>query len=111
MFHAWRTTDLSIILGDPGARGQGYGSEAIFLLMNYAFGFLNFHRISIGVVGFNEAAIRFYEKAGFKKEGLERDGYYFNHCYSDFVMMSILEDEFREAWKEKLEEEGLGIRD
>ncbi len=95
MFPAWRTTDLSIIIGEKDAWGKGYGSEAIRLLMDYAFGALNFHRVAVGVVGFNERALRFYEKAGFKREGIQRDGYYYNHAYHDFVMMSILEDEFR----------------
>ena len=95
MFPPWRTTDLSIILGDKSAWGQGYGTEAMRLLLDYAFGFLNFHRVAIGVVGSNERALRFYEKIGFKREGVQRDGYFYNHRYQDFVMMSILEDEFR----------------
>jgi diamine N-acetyltransferase len=95
MFYAWRTTDLSIILGEQDTWSHGYGTEAINLLMDYAFGYLNFHRISIGVVGFNEHALRFYEKVGFKREGIQRDGYFYNHRYSDFVMMSILEEEYR----------------
>jgi RimJ/RimL family protein N-acetyltransferase len=95
MFPAWRTTDLSIIIGEKDAWDKGYGSEAIRLLLDYAFGALNFHRVAVGVVGFNERAIRFYAKAGFKKEGIQRDGYYHNHAYHDFVMMSILEGEFR----------------
>ncbi|MBU2439364.1 GNAT family N-acetyltransferase [bacterium] len=96
MFHAWRTTDISIIIGEKDAWGKGYGTEAILLLIDYAFRRLNFHRVAIGVVGFNEKAIRFWEKVGFKKEGIQRDGYSYNHKYYDFVMMSILEDEFRE---------------
>ena len=95
MYFPWRTTDLTIIIGDESARGQGLGTEAIILLMDYAFGFLGMHRISIGVVGFNEQALRFYEKVGFKREGIQRDGYYFAHEFHDFVMMSILENEFR----------------
>jgi diamine N-acetyltransferase len=95
MMPAWRTTDLSIILGERDAWGKGYGTEAITLLMNYAFGFLNFHRIAIGVVGFNRRALQFYEKVGFQREGIQRDGYYYAHQYHDFIMMSILEDEFR----------------
>jgi diamine N-acetyltransferase len=98
MFHPWRTTDLTMIIGDKTAWSKGYGSEAIWLLMDYAFGYLNFHRISIGVVGSNERALRFYEKMGFRREGIQRDGYYYNHTYQDFVMMSILDDEFRE-WR------------
>ena len=96
MFHAWRTTDISIIIGEKNAWGKGYGTESILLLLDYAFRRLNFHRVAIGVVGFNEKAIRFWEKIGFKKEGIQRDGYYYKHKYHDFVMMSILEDEFRE---------------
>ena len=99
MFPPWRTTDLSIILGDQTAWGKGYGTETIHLLLDYAFGYLNFHRVSIGVVGSNERALRFYEKVGFKREGIQRDGYYYNHTYQDFVMLSILEDEFRASPK------------
>jgi RimJ/RimL family protein N-acetyltransferase len=95
IFYPWRTADLTIILGEPSARGKGYGRETILLLMDYAFGALALHRLSIGVVGFNERALRFYESVGFKQEGVQRDGYFYNHAFSDFVMMSILEDEFR----------------
>ncbi len=91
----WKTTDLTMIIGDESARGQGLGTEAIVLLMDYAFGYLGFHRIAIGVVGFNDKALRFYEKVGFKREGIQRDGYFYRHKFHDFVMMSILEDEFR----------------
>ena len=95
MFPPWRTTDLTMIIGEKEARGKGYGSEAIHLLLDYAFGYLNFHRVAIGVVGFNERALKFYERIGFSREGVQRDGYYHNHAYHDFIMMSILEEEFR----------------
>lgn len=101
MFHAWRTTDLTIILGEKEEWGKGYGTEAIDLMLDYAFGYLNFHRVAVGVVGFNEAAVRFYEKAGFTKEGIQRDGYYYSHEYHDFIMMSILEDDFRTLWSRR----------
>jgi RimJ/RimL family protein N-acetyltransferase len=70
MVPAWRTTDLSIILGEKDAWGRGYGTEAIRLLLDYAFGALNMHRVAIGVVGFNERALRFYENVGFRREGV-----------------------------------------
>jgi diamine N-acetyltransferase len=95
MFPPWRTTDLTLIIGEKDARGKGYGTEAIDLLLDYAFGYLNFHRVAVGVVGFNTDALRFYENVGFRREGVQRDGYYYDHKYHDFVMMSILEDEYR----------------
>lgn len=96
MDRAWRTTDISVIIWEREEWGKGYGSEAILLLLDYAFRHLNFHRVAIGVVGFNERALHFWEQVGFKKEGVQRDGYYYDGKYYDFVMMSILEDEFRE---------------
>jgi len=99
MFPAWRTTDWSLIIGEKSARGKGYGAEAARLMLNYAFGHLNFHRVSIGVVGFNTGALNFYVRMGFRREGIQRDGYYYDHRYHDFVMMSMLEHEFQEKQK------------
>ena len=97
MFRPWRSTDMTIIIGERDAWGKRYGTEAGHLLLDYAFRRLGFHRISVGVVGFNERALRFWESLGFKKEGVERDEYHYDDEYSDGVMMSILEDEFRKA--------------
>ena len=97
MFHAWRATDLTLIIGDHSAWGKGYGTQAIRLLLDYAFGHLSFHRVAVGVVDFNERALHFYESIGFRREGVERDGYFYGHRYHDFVMMSILEDEYRRS--------------
>jgi diamine N-acetyltransferase len=102
MFPAWRTTDLSLIIGERAAWRKGYGTDAMELLLDYAFGYLNFHRVAIGVVGTNERALHFYEKIGFKREGIQRDGYYYNHAYQDFVMMSMLENEFQAGRKHRL---------
>jgi RimJ/RimL family protein N-acetyltransferase len=92
----WHTTDVSVIIGQKEEWGQWYGTESILLLLDHAFRHLGFHRVAVGVVGFNERALRFWEKLGFRKEGVQRDGYYYDGKYHDFVMMSILEDEFRE---------------
>jgi len=96
MFRPWRTTDMTIIIGEKDEWGKRYGTEAGHLLLDYAINRLGFHRVSIGVVGFNKRALRFWKGLGFKREGVERDGYYCDGEYSDFVMMSILEDEYRE---------------
>jgi len=100
--YIWRAADLSIMIGEKGEWGKGYGTETIRLLLNYGFEALNFHRISLGVFDFNKRAIRAYEKAGFKKEGVLRDGYFCENKYHDVIMMSILEDEFRDDGKMKL---------
>jgi RimJ/RimL family protein N-acetyltransferase len=100
MFSPWRSTDMTIIIGEKNEWGKGYGTEVGHLLLHYAFRQLGFHRISIGVVGFNKRALRFWESLGFKKEGVERDAHYYDDEFSDGIMMSILENEFRKNEKQ-----------
>lgn len=64
---------LFIGLGNENKRGKGYGKEAMKLLLEYGFMNLNFHRIQLNVLEFNEKAINLYEKCGFKKEGIFRE--------------------------------------
>ena len=73
--------ELRIALG--AALDRGYGSMAIELLTRHAFSALQLHRLYAYVLAFNIRAVRAFEKAGFKKEGLllgdrKRGGSYIN---------------------------------
>jgi RimJ/RimL family protein N-acetyltransferase len=67
--NAW----VGIAIGEEEYRGKGYGTDAMNLLLKYAFHALNLHRVNLGVFEFNKRAIRSYEKCGFKYEGTERE--------------------------------------
>jgi RimJ/RimL family protein N-acetyltransferase len=60
-------------IGDRGAWGKGYGTEALRLALQYAFDELNLHRLTLTVIDYNERAIALYEKAGFRREGVFRE--------------------------------------
>ena len=94
MFPAWRCTDLSIIIPDPKMQRKGYGSEAIRIMLDLAFRRYEMNRVSIGVVALNANALAFYKKIGFKEEGIQEQGYYYEGKFSDFVMMRILRQEW-----------------
>ena len=94
MFPAWRCTDLSIIIPDPKMQRKGYGSEAIRIMLDLAFRRYEMNRVSIGVVALNANALAFYKKIGFKEEGIQEQGYYYEGRFSDFVMMRILRQEW-----------------
>ena len=94
MFPAWHCTDLTIIIPAPEAQNKGYGTEAIRLMLDMAFNEYEMNRVSIGVVGLNTEALKFYERIGFKQEGIQEQGYYYNGEYSDFIMMRILREEW-----------------
>ena len=74
--------------------GHGYGAETIRLMIDLAIHTYDMNRIAIGVVGQNTNALEFYKKIGFKQEGIQEQGYYYNDEYSDFIMMRILKSEW-----------------
>ncbi len=89
-----RSADFHIFI-DGAYTGQGYGTEATRLMLDYGFGILNLHRVELLVFGFNTRAIHVYEKLGFVQEGMKRQSWYYDHAWHDTVLMSILEDEYR----------------
>jgi RimJ/RimL family protein N-acetyltransferase len=89
-----RGAELQIRLGDEGERRKGYGSEALQLLLDFAFGDLNLNRVYLHVFSTNEAALRVYEEVGFVREGTLRRAVYIDGKYIDVVAMGILRDEY-----------------
>ena len=92
-----RRASLAIGMVDPDAMDKGYGTEAIRLLLDYAFKTLNLHRVSLRVLAYNQRAIRSYEKWGFRIEGRERETAFVDGAWHDDVIMGILEDELIQA--------------
>ncbi len=82
--------EYGIFIGEPDARGRGYGSAAAGLMIQYAFEELNLHRLFLRVYAENTQAIRSYEKAGFVKEAHLRDDVCIDGKYHDIVLMGIL---------------------
>ena len=95
MFPAWHCTDFTIIIPDPEMQHKGYGTEAIRIMLDMAFHQYDMNRVAIGVVGQNSNALAFYNKIGFRQEGIQEQGYYYNNEYSDFIMMRILRSEWK----------------
>lgn len=55
------------------AHGTGAALSATRSVLRYAFGNLGLHRVYLNVRADNPRAIRFYEKVGFRREGIARD--------------------------------------
>ncbi len=78
-----RASWLAVGIGEAAYRGQGYGGEALGLMLRFAFHEINLHRVQLSVFSYNERAIRLYERLGFMREGvmrefLQRDGQRFD---------------------------------
>ncbi len=67
--HAKKSAILRITIGSPEALGKGLGSEAVALLVRYAFEIAGWKKLLLQVLDTNTRAVRTYEKAGFMKTG------------------------------------------
>jgi len=92
--HREQSAELGIIIGDKTQWGQGYGQEAIKLLLKFSFEEMNLHRIFLRVNVTNIRGIRCYEKCGFVKEGQLRDAVYHSGHFEDQLIMSVLRSEY-----------------
>lgn len=64
--------DVTLMLGDRSAWGQGYGSEAILAASRYAMRVLGMRKLTAGMYAANQGSYRAFLKAGYKQEGLRR---------------------------------------
>ncbi len=90
---------VGIGLGEREYWGKGYGTDAMRLILRYAFRELNLHRVSLGVFEYNPRAMRAYEKAGFQPEGRARKVVYREGLRRDIIHMGILRDEWEELMR------------
>lgn len=92
-----RDAFVGLGIGERDFWGRGYGTDAMNVILRYAFTEVNLRRVTLTVFEYNPRAIRSYEKAGFRHEGrmrglLNREGKRW-----DELFMGIL----REEWMEK----------
>lgn len=71
-------------------RGQGYASEALHLLCDYAFRFLQLHQLSAYVASDNADSLRLFRSCGFEEAGLLRDWILTPDGYRDVVLFQRL---------------------
>lgn len=87
-------TLVAIALGERKFWGKGYGTDAMRIMLRFAFNELNLRRVGLIVFEYNPRAIRSYEKAGFKHEGRVRGSILREGKRWDFLYMGVLRDEW-----------------
>jgi diamine N-acetyltransferase len=92
--HMNRTAVFGILIGEPDARGKGYGTETARLMLDYGFTALGLHSISLSVNAGNLAGRRAYEKAGFREYGRQRECKFVGGKLCDTIHMDCLATEF-----------------
>jgi RimJ/RimL family protein N-acetyltransferase len=91
--------ELGIFIGEKDAWNQGYGPEAIVLLLNWLFNHRNLHRVWLTVQSNNPRAMRVYEKIGFAREGTYREHNFYDGAWHDEHIYGILASEFNARYR------------
>lgn len=85
---------LGMAIGDPAYWNKSYGTDALRLMLQYAFDELNLFRVSLEVLSYNTRAIRLYEKCGFVREGVQRQAFKRDGRRWDVYNYAILADDY-----------------
>jgi RimJ/RimL family protein N-acetyltransferase len=89
-----RRADLGYALG-RAYWGRGYMTEALPILLRFAFDSLNLHRIMADTDPRNLPSIRQLERLGFRREGYLREHYLLNGEAQDAIVFGLLRSESR----------------
>lgn len=73
---------------------NGYGTEAVELLLRFYFGELTYHKVEIDVYSYNDQSIAFHEALGFQHEGRRRQSHFAKAKYHDVRLMGMTAEEF-----------------
>ncbi len=88
-----QTAGLGYWIGAAHAR-QGYVTEALWAVLEYAFQRLGLHRVEAACLPGNEASRRLLLKSGFQEEGYAREYLRINGSWQDHQLFAILRGEF-----------------
>jgi RimJ/RimL family protein N-acetyltransferase len=94
-----RRAQLGILLGERDALDQGYGSEAIVVLLNWLFNQQNAQRVWLGVEADNPRTMRVYERIGFTREDTLRRHNFYDGAWHDQHFYGILRDELNAPYR------------
>jgi RimJ/RimL family protein N-acetyltransferase len=86
---------IGIGIGPRAFWNKGYGTDAMRVLMRFAFTELNLERLTLNVFAYNERAQRSYLKAGFQVEGRQRERLRRGRRRYDMIFMGILRGEWQ----------------
>ncbi|HEY9759835.1 MAG TPA: GNAT family protein [Oculatellaceae cyanobacterium] len=89
-----KAADMSLLIGDDGARGCGFGREAWGMAMDLLFMTKGMYRITAGTVSGNQPMERIFLHFGMTLEGVLRRHQFFNGERLDVLLYGMLRDEW-----------------
>lgn len=77
---------VGIIIHDQANRNRGVGREALSLLIDYSFNFLNLHQLYANISQENKPSIHLFSNLGFERIGIKKDWHYASGKYHNQIL-------------------------
>ena len=81
---------IGIVIQETQHRNQGFGSQALGLLINYAFKNLALHQLFANIAPANEASIKLFTTFGFQLVGVKKDWNFNKGIYTDEALYQLI---------------------
>ena len=88
----YKYADIGLIIGEKDFWGKGIATEAIQLCVDFAFKQLKLHRLYAGIYDVNVGSVKAFERAGFVREGCEKEKYLFEGKRIDSYIYGIVNE-------------------
>ncbi|MGO4906236.1 GNAT family N-acetyltransferase [Flavobacterium sp. W20_MBD1_R3] len=85
---------VGIVIQKNEKRNQNIGSEALELLIEYAFYNLNLHQLYANIGTENEASKALFTKFGFEMIGIKKEWTFVNGVYKDETVFQLINTKF-----------------
>ena len=81
---------VGIVISSEINRNSGIGSEALQLVINYAFNQLQLHQLYANIGSDNEISLQLFTKFGFQKIGVKKDWIKVNNVFKDEILYQLI---------------------
>ncbi len=92
-----RTAETGTMIGDKKYWGNGYGTEAKMLLLDYLFNTLGLRKVHSSAYAFNERSINYSLKCGYTVIGRLKAERFHDGDYHDVVLLEVFKDQWSSA--------------
>lgn len=86
--------ESAIYLGDAEYYSKGYATEMQLTILDYAFNYLNLHKVYAEILEGNERSLSLHKKFNFKVTGTFKEHIYHEGRHIDLIRLEVLKNEF-----------------
>ncbi len=90
-----RNAEIWIAIFDKKEQDKWYGTEALELILKYAFEILWLHKVFLRYLDFNKRAEKVYKKLWFREIWTKKEEKYIFWEYKDEILMEMMRSEYK----------------